>query len=120
VPGVLTQEKMVNAPALVEVVGASPVPRGDDVRMNEAEPHPEDALGEGASIPRPLRGPGSRSLRRTTTDDATSITGSFNIVDSGASELGLPGYPRALALPDSWMQVAGGVELTCLPIVAMG
>jgi hypothetical protein len=41
------------------------------------------------------------------------VPGSFDIVDLGAGELGLSGYPRVPLLPASWRQVAGVAELTC-------
>jgi hypothetical protein len=50
----------------------------------------------------------------------TSIPGSFDIVDPGAHELGLSGYPRVPPLPSSWRQVVGGAEFTCSQVVTMG
>jgi hypothetical protein len=44
----------------------------------------------------------------------------FVLRSLGASELGLPSYPRALPLPASWKQVVGGVELTCSWVATMG
>jgi hypothetical protein len=46
-------------------------------------------------------------------DDMMFVPGSFDIVDLGVCELGLPGNPRAPLLPASWRQVAGVAELTC-------
>jgi hypothetical protein len=65
---------------------------------------------------------GTRLLptRGGTLDDGTSVPRSFDIVDLGASELGLSGYPRVPPLPASYRKVAGGAELAYLSFATMG
>jgi hypothetical protein len=49
-----------------------------------------------------------------------SVPRSFDILDLGAAELRLLGYPRVPLLLASWRQVAGGgVELMCLRVATM-
>jgi hypothetical protein len=57
--------------------------------------------------------PFSRPPKGTASDGMMSVPKFFNIVDLGGGELGLPGYPKALPLPASWRQVAGGALLMC-------
>jgi hypothetical protein len=62
---------------------------------------PEDTPSGATLILVSTRASGSCPLGGTASDDATSVPGSFNIVDLGAGVLGLSGYPRALPLPTS-------------------
>jgi hypothetical protein len=112
--GVLTQEKMAEAPIPVEALGANVTPRVNSGHVNDVEPQPKDTADGAALIPGSLRGPGFSPPRETTSDDMGSAPGPIDIMDLGARELGLPGCPRAPLLPTSWRQVVwGGAELTC-------
>jgi hypothetical protein len=114
---------MVEAPTLTGTIGANMSPRAGGGRKNEVEPRSIDAPGLSALTPRSLREPGFSSSQDAALDDAPFVPGSFDIVDLGNRELGLPGYPRAPPLPTSWGQVVGGggggVELTCSWFVTM-
>jgi hypothetical protein len=83
-----------DGPAQVEADAADILPRVDGSRVNEGMPRPKDASSGKAPAPGP-----------------------FGIVDFGANELGLLGYPRALPLSASWRQVEGGAEPTCSKVV---
>jgi hypothetical protein len=87
--------------AQVQAAAIDVLPCTNDIDVNEVEPQLGHASGGDASAPGFPRGPGSRSPRDTTLGDAISAPGSSHIVDSGATELGLPGYMRALLLPAS-------------------
>jgi hypothetical protein len=63
--------------------------------VNKAMPWPVDASGGEALAPRPPRGLGFYPPEDITLDAIVSALGSLNILDFGANELGLPGYPRA-------------------------
>jgi hypothetical protein len=52
-------------------------------------------------------------------DDVSSVPRSFNIVDQGNRELGLPGYPRAPPLPTSRGKVVGVTELMCSQVATV-
>jgi hypothetical protein len=117
--GVPTWQKTVKAPAPVQVADANAVPLVDDDHVNEGEPQPKDAPGGAASIPGSSRDPTSAN-QGGTLDDGTSVPRSFDIVDLGASELGLSGYPRVPPLPASYRKVAGGAELAYLSFATMG
>jgi hypothetical protein len=105
--GVPTREKIAEAPIPVEVAGANMTPGVDSGRVNEVEPRLEDTPDGAAIIPGSPRGPGFSPPRETFSDGVGSTLGSFDTVDLGAGELGLPGSPRVLLLPASWRQVAG-------------
>jgi hypothetical protein len=75
--------------------------------VNEVEPQPEDALDGATLIPGSPRGPGFSAPRETASNGVGSASGSFDIMDLGASEPGLSGCPRAPLLPASWKQVVG-------------
>jgi hypothetical protein len=81
--------------------------------VNEVEPRPEDVHDGVALILGCLRGPGFNPPQGGTLNDVMSILVSFDIVDLGAGELGLQGYPRVQLLPASWSQVAKSEKLTC-------
>jgi hypothetical protein len=74
----------------------------------------EDAPGGDASAS------GSRQPRDAAPAGTIPAPGSSDIVDSGAIELGLMCYPRVPPPHSSWMQVEGGMELTCLWVAAVG
>jgi hypothetical protein len=93
--GVSTQEKIAQAPVSVEAAGANMTPRINGGHANEAEPRPEDASGGVALILDSPWGPDFSLPQETASEDVMSIPGSFDIVDLGASEMGMPGYPRA-------------------------
>jgi hypothetical protein len=103
----------VTAPVPVEAAGANVTPCVDDGRVNEVEPRPEDAPDGAALIPESSWGPCFSPPHDTTSDGVGSAPGSFDIVNLGVGELGLPGCPRAQLLPARWRQVPGGAELTC-------
>jgi hypothetical protein len=112
--GAPIQEKTTEVPVPVEAVGAKVTPRVDGGRANEAEPRPEDTPGGAAFIPGSPVGLGFCPPRGITSDNVMSAPGSFDVVDLGGGELGLPGYPRVPLLPTSWRQVAGrgcGVDM---------
>jgi hypothetical protein len=118
--GVLVWAKMVEAPTWMGVVNVNMSPCTNGGQVNGAEPQHEDALGQVALIPETSKGPDFSPSWEATLDDATLVPGSFNIVDLGTGEPGLPGYPRVPLLPTSWGQVArGGVELTCSQVTTM-
>jgi hypothetical protein len=103
-----TQQKTVGAPVLVEAVDADAIPRIDSGHANEVAPRPEDASGGAALIPGSPREPSFRPLGGTTSDSMMSVPGSFDIVDLGAGELGLSGYPDCCPCPlaaGKWQEV---------------
>jgi hypothetical protein len=112
-PGLSVQEKMVEAPGLMGVVGANMSPRADGYRANGTEPQPEHVLDRAALTPRTSKGSGFNPSREAALDDVASVPGSYDIVDLGTGEPGLPRYPQAQLLPASSRQVVGGAELTC-------
>jgi hypothetical protein len=64
--------------------------------------------GEATLTPGSPRGPGFSPPREDASDDKISVPGSFDIVDLGTGELGLPGYlERRFCLP------AGGKWWVC-------
>jgi hypothetical protein len=68
----------------------------------------KDTPGEATLTPGSPRGPGFSPPREDASDDKISVPGSFDIVDLGTGELGLPGYPeRRFCLP------AGGKWWVC-------
>jgi hypothetical protein len=71
-------------------------------RANEVEPRLEDVPDGGASTLGPSRGPGSRLPMDATLSNSMPVPGSSDIVDLGASVLGLSSHPRASPLPPSW------------------
>jgi hypothetical protein len=118
--GVLMQEKMAmvtdhqglepteggvalvrDRPAQVEAAAANVLPCANGIRVTEAEPRPEDALGGDALAPESSRGPGSLRLGGAAPGDVILAPESSDIVGSGTNELGLPGYPRAPPPPAS-------------------
>jgi hypothetical protein len=106
--GVLVREKMVEAPTWMGAV---------NVNMS---PCANYAPGQVALIPETSKGHNFSPSWEASLDDATLVLGSFNVVDLGIGEPGLPGYPRVPLLPTSWGQVArGGVELTCSQVTTM-
>jgi hypothetical protein len=98
---------MAEAPALKGVTGVKASPCIDGSHVNGVEPQPKNVPGQGALTPVSLRGPGFSPSREAASDDVMSVPGSFNIVDLGTGEVGLPGFPRAPLLPASWKQVVG-------------
>jgi hypothetical protein len=70
-------------------------------RANEAEPRPEDMPDGGSSALGPSRGPGSRLPKDAALGDSMPVLGSSDIVDLGASVLGLSSHSRASPLPPS-------------------
>jgi hypothetical protein len=93
-----TQVMTTGAPVLVEDVDADMIPCVNSCRANEVEPQPEDASSAAILILGSLRGSGFRLPRGTASDNVMSVPRSFDIVDLGAGQLGLSGYPRALPL----------------------
>jgi hypothetical protein len=106
--------------AHVEAAVVDALSCADGICMNEVEPRPKDASGGDASTPRSSRDPGSCLPEDTAPGDVIPVLGSSNIVESGAIELGLPCYPRALPPPARWRSVEEGMELTCSQVVAVG
>jgi hypothetical protein len=92
----------VEAPVLVEAASANMIPRVDDGRVNEVEPRPRDAPNGAALIPGSLRGPDFSPPCENASNDVGSSLGSVDIVDLGAGELGMSGYPREPLWPASW------------------
>jgi hypothetical protein len=92
--GAPTQETMAEAPVLVVVAGANMIPHVDDGHVNEVEPRPRDATNRAALIPGSLRGPNFSPPCENASNDVGSSLGSFDIVDLGAGEPGMSGYPR--------------------------
>jgi hypothetical protein len=78
-----------------EVDAADVLPRVDGRCVNEAMPRLRDASGGEVLAPRPPRGLGFYPPEDVTLDAVVSTLGSLDILDFGANELGLPGYPRA-------------------------
>jgi hypothetical protein len=109
-----------DGPTHVEVAVVDALSCADGICMNEAEPRPEDASGGNASVPRSSRDPSSCLPEDAAPGDVIPVLRSSDIVESGAIELGLPSYPRALPPPASWRSVEGGAELTCSQVVAVG
>jgi hypothetical protein len=87
--------------AQVGVTAVDMFPCADGIHVNEVEPRPEDASSGDASASGSSRGPGSRLLGDVTPGDVIAASGPSDIVDSGAIELGLPGYPRGPPPPTS-------------------
>jgi hypothetical protein len=83
---------MVEAPALKGAAGAMASPRIDGSHTNGVEPQPKDVPGQGALTLVSLRGPSFSPSREATSDDVMFVPRSFNIVDPGTGEVGLPGY----------------------------
>jgi hypothetical protein len=86
----------------VEEADVNALPLTDGSRANEAEPRPEDVPVRDASALGPLRSPGSSPPRDAAPSDSMLAPESSDIVDLGANELGLSGYPRALHTLSSW------------------
>jgi hypothetical protein len=91
--GAPVREKMAEALARIRAVGANASLCTDGGRMNGAEPQPEDAPSWATLIPGTSKGPSFSLSREATFNDATPIPRSFDIVDLGTGEPGLPGYP---------------------------
>jgi hypothetical protein len=89
--GAPVREKMAEALARMGAVGANVSLCTDGGRMNGAEPQPEDAPSRATLIPGTSKGPSFSQC--ITLNDATPIPRSFDIVDLGTGEPGLPGYP---------------------------
>jgi hypothetical protein len=91
-------EKVVRVPIQVEATTTGTLPCTDCSHANEAKPWPEDVPSGGASTPGPLRGLSSWPPRDVALGNSMPVLGSSDVVDLGASELVLPGYPRASPL----------------------
>jgi hypothetical protein len=76
--------------------------------VNEVEPQPEDTLDGATLIPGSPRGPGFSAPRETASDGVGSASGSFDIVDLGASEPGLSGCPERRSFPPAGSKLCGG------------
>jgi hypothetical protein len=98
-------------PGLTGMASANVSLRVDGDRVNGVEPWPEDAPNRATLTPSTSEGPGFSPSREATLDDVMSIPGSFDIVDLGTGEPGLPGYPRAPLLPTSYGQVVRGCRV---------
>jgi hypothetical protein len=72
-PGVPVHEKIVEAPTLMGAL--------------------DDALSRAALTPGTMKGPSFNPSWEAALDDVTSVPVSFDIVDLGTGEPGLPGYP---------------------------
>jgi hypothetical protein len=118
VPGAPVRERMAEAPTLMGVAGVNASPRVGGSCVNEEEPQSVDAPGLAVLTLRSLE-PSFSSSREAALDDVPSVPRSFDIVDLGNRELGLPGYPRAPPLSASWGQVVGGTELTCSRVASV-
>jgi hypothetical protein len=107
-PGALVWEKMVEAPTLMGEAGANMSLRANGDRVNGVEPRPKDVPGRATLIPRTSKGPGFSPSWETALDDVTSVPRSFDIVDLGIGEPGLPGYPWAHFFPPAGGKWRGG------------
>jgi hypothetical protein len=76
--------------------------------VNEVEPQLEDTLVGATLIPGSPRGPGFSAPRETASNGVGSASGSFDIVDLGASELGLSGCPEHRSCPPAGSKLWGG------------
>jgi hypothetical protein len=61
--------------------------------VNGADPQPDDVPGRATLIPGTSKGPGFSSSQKVALDDSMPIPRSFDYVDPGTGEPGLPGYP---------------------------
>jgi hypothetical protein len=91
--GAPVRGKMAEALARMGAIGANASLCTDGGRMNGAEPQPEEAPSRATLIPRTSKGPGFSLSREATLNDATPVPRSFDIVDLGTGEPGLPRYP---------------------------
>jgi hypothetical protein len=71
-------------------VGANVSPHADDGSANGVEPQFEDAPDRATLIPGTSKGPGFSLSWDDTSDDATSVPGSFDIVDVGTEAAKIP------------------------------
>jgi hypothetical protein len=82
-------------------------------QANEVRPQSVGAPGRAGRTLGSLRDPDPIPSWEAAMGDIPSTPESFDVLDPGSEELGLPGFPRALLLPTSWGQVVGGMELAC-------
>jgi hypothetical protein len=129
-PGVPTQGKTVKipdlegsvplrgrpAPVVADATDVMPCFEGSCV--NEDMPRPGDASGGEAPTPMLPRGPGSCPPEDAALGVVVLALGSSDVVDFGANELGLSGYPRVPPLSFSWRHAEGGAELACSRVAA--
>jgi hypothetical protein len=78
----------------VEAAAADVLLGTDSICVTKVETPLEDAPGGDVSAPRTPKGPGSCPPGGVTPGDMISAPRSLDIGDSGANELGLPGYPE--------------------------
>jgi hypothetical protein len=88
-------EKMAEVHVLMGATGANVSLHFGGGRANEVRPRFICAPGQVSLTLRPSRKPSSSLSREATEGDVPSVLGSFDIVDQGNEEFGLPGYPRA-------------------------
>jgi hypothetical protein len=113
----------------MEVVPSNTSLDTEGIYANEVEPQPEDVTNGDASAPGSLggpywdlvaSGPGLSPPRDAGPGDMILAPGSSDIVDPGAAEKGLPGYPGALSPPTNRRQVEGSAELACSQVAITG
>jgi hypothetical protein len=101
-----------DGPAQVEAAAVDALVGTRVVRVVEAEPRSEDASGGDDSAP-------CHREALASTYPGMSPLRPLDIVDPGAIEQGLPGFPDVPPSLSNWRQVEEGVDLACLQVVAV-